>query len=242
VLENKKADNETLQKVYNKRFGENALLYDASDVGSNREAVAVGKPVVSKGALSAQARKNLMRAGIQKAGEVHPTKFDYKADDLPEEQLTDEQKRYREFIIAVSPLVLSHPLERVRFIDDDSLDMFGCTKWMKEGYIFTVNAGIQNVCDWKQNYDLFIHELAHFYVQRNDHLFDGFWRAVSDIGAKLAQVALDHPELFPKAAMKQLKPSMSDKGLPIRNALTHVQSDASQQDVAPSEQDQKVAA
>jgi hypothetical protein len=61
-----------------------------------------------------------------------------------------------------------------------------------------VNVGHHDVDDWKENYDLFIHELAHFHVQRNHHLFEGFWRAVSDIGAKLAQVALERPELFPK--------------------------------------------
>jgi hypothetical protein len=52
--------------------------------------------------------------------------------------------------------------------------------------------------NWRRNYDLFIHELAHHAVQRNDHLFEGFWRSVSDIGAKLAEIALERPELFPE--------------------------------------------
>ena len=61
-----------------------------------------------------------------------------------------------------------------------------------------MNVAKHDVSNWKENYDLLIHELAHFYVQRNDHLFAGFWAACSNIGAKLANVARTHPKLFPK--------------------------------------------
>lgn len=83
-------------------------------------------------------------------------------------------------------------------MDDDNSKIKGCTQWLDpKGFEFTVNIAFQDVTDWADNYSLFIHELAHFYVQRNDHLFEGFWRAVDDMGGRLASVALAHPELFP---------------------------------------------
>jgi hypothetical protein len=91
----------------------------------------------------------------------------------------------------------------VEFADDPDADLYGCTEWLDpKGYTFTVNVAHHDVEDWNRNYDLFIHEVAHFRVQRNDHLFEGFWRACSDIGAKLAQVALERPELFPTPVPK----------------------------------------
>jgi hypothetical protein len=44
---------------------------------------------------------------------------------------------------------------------------------------------------------LLIHELAHHKVQSNDHLCREFYETVTAIGAKIAQLALAQPELFP---------------------------------------------
>jgi hypothetical protein len=98
--------------------------------------------------------------------------------------------------------VLDRKLKKVQFANDPKAKLLGCTQWSPKDYVFTVNVGKHDVEDWDRNYDLFIHELAHFYVQRNDHLFEGFWRACSDIGAKLVQVALERPELFPTSVRR----------------------------------------
>ena len=92
----------------------------------------------------------------------------------------------------------------VKFINDPDIPILGCTKWMKATeYIFTVNVAHHDVEDWQANYDLVIHELSHHAVQRNDHLFEGFWRTASEMGAKLATVALTHPHLFPSQALEE---------------------------------------
>jgi hypothetical protein len=54
-----------------------------------------------------------------------------------------------------------------------------------------------DVHDWTENYEVIIHELAHHEVQSNDHLCREFYDTVTFIGARLAQVALEQPELFP---------------------------------------------
>jgi hypothetical protein len=199
AMESAHIKDEALKNLYRKRFGRGALLYDGSDIGSNREAVAKGRAVVSRGAVTPELRKKLIKVGIKKAGDEFSTHHDAPENIIPDHKLTAAQKRYKQFIQEVSPLVLKRSLKKVEFADDPDADLYGCTEWLDpKGYTFTVNVAHHDVTDWKRNYDLFIHELAHFYVQRNDHLFEGFWRACSNIGAKLANVALRRPKLFPK--------------------------------------------
>jgi len=62
--------------------------------------------------------------------------------------------------------------------------------------IMLVNLAYHNTEDWVENYDLFIHEMAHADVHNNDHLSHKFYGTVSRIGAKLAQLAVERPELF----------------------------------------------
>jgi hypothetical protein len=199
AAENGKTNKEVVKKVFEKRFGTNALIYDQSDIGSNKEAVAAGKVVVPKGSMTPEMRKNVLAAGVKKAGEEHSTKFIGSNTVIPEDRMTPSQKQFHQFIHDVAPLVLpERTLKAIKFVDDNDSKMKGCTQWLDpKGFEFTVNIAYQNVDDWPDNYSLFIHELAHFYVQRNDHLFDGFWRAVDDMGGRLAAVALTHPELFP---------------------------------------------
>jgi hypothetical protein len=199
AAENEKTDKGIVRKVFEKRFGKNALIHDQSDVGSNKEAVAAGKVIVPKGAMTPEMRKNALKAGVKKAGEEHSTKFKRSSKVIPEDQLTTEQKLYRQFIVNVAPLALpERPLKGIKFVNDFDSDMKGCTQWLDpRGFEFTVNVAHHDVTDWPDNYSLFIHELAHFWVQRNDHLFEGFWRAVDNVGGRLASIALAHPELFP---------------------------------------------
>lgn len=198
ALASPEIDPAAVRTVIEKRFGKNAVLFDGTDIGSNRECTAKNIPVMPRGTFTPEQRANVSKV-IKKAGEVCPTNKDYNSDKvIPPNKLSDAQVLYKKFILDVAPLMLDHRLEEVTFIDDESLEIYGCTKWMRaDEYIFTVNVAHHDVEDWHRNYDLLIHELAHHAVQRNDHLFEGFWRTASDIGAKLARIALTQPELFP---------------------------------------------
>jgi hypothetical protein len=204
AAENTKTDKTIIKKVFEKRFGTNAVIYDQGDLGANREATAAGKSVVPKGSMTPEMRKNVLAAGVKKAGEEFSTRFNLSGEHIPEDKMTTEQKQYRQFIKQVAPLVLPElPLNGIKFIDHEDSKVKGCTYFDAKGFRFVVNVFYHDVTDWADNYSLFIHELAHFYVQRNDHLFEGFWRAVDNLGGRLASVALAHPELFP------VKPSLS---------------------------------
>jgi hypothetical protein len=196
-MESKNATPEAVKTVFSKRFSPDAVLQDHSDIGANKEATAAGRQVVPTGALTKEVRKVLIEAGVKKAGEEFSTHLNGPDNIIPDEKLTAAQRRYKQFIEQVAPLVLEHKLKKVVFANDSKANLYGCTRFFDVDYVFTVNIAHHDVEDWDRNYDLFIHELAHFYVQRNDHLFEGFWRAVSDIGARLARIALSHPSLFP---------------------------------------------
>jgi hypothetical protein len=197
-LSSEKVSTKAIRNVVVKRFGKDAVIHDRNDLGSNREAAAAGRIVIPRGALTPEMRKNLVRAGVKKASAEFSTSVDAPIGIIPEKDLTKPQLRYKEFVEKVAPLVLGRKLKKVQFANDPKAKLLGCTQWSPKDYIFTVNVAKHDVEDWERNYDLFIHELAHHAVQRNDHLFEGFWRAVSDIGAKVARVALSHPRLFPK--------------------------------------------
>lgn len=207
ALASPKIEPEATKAIIEKRFGEKAVLYDASDLGSNRECVAEDRVVIPRNTFTKEQRANVNKV-VQKASDIHPTNLnlDTTTKRIPPEKLLDTQAVFKKFILDVAPLMLEHKLEEVRFIDDDTLDIYGCTKWMKaDKFIFTVNVANHDVEDWQRNFDLFIHELSHHAVQRNDHLFEDFWRTASEMGAKLVQIALDHPHLFPPQALLELK-------------------------------------
>lgn len=207
-MENEKTDKTVVKEVFQKRFGKDAVLYDHGDIGSNKEAVAAGRTVVPKGSMTPAMRKNVRAAGVKKAGETNSTKFRVSDKVISEDKMTKQQKQFRQFIQDVAPHVLpEHPLRGIKFINDKDSPIKGCTYFDAKGFEFTVNVAYQDVTDWADNYALFIHELAHFRVQRNDHLFEGFWRTVDDVGGRLAAVALRHPELFP------VKPSLAFSSL-----------------------------
>ena len=208
AIENDKTDKKVVKEVFQKRFGKEAVLYDHGDIGANKEAVAAGKVVVPVGAMTPEMRKNVRAAGVKKAGDEHSTKFRVSDKIIPEDRMTTEQRQFRQFIQDAAPHVLPEcPLRGVKFIDDKGSPVKGCTYFDAKGFVFTVNVAYQDVTDWPDNYALFIHELAHFRVQRNDHLFEGFWRTVDDVGGRLAAVALGQPELFP------VKPSLAFSSL-----------------------------
>ena len=205
ALSSPKIKPETVKTVIKQRFGEKAALYDPTDKGSNRECTAHDITVIPKGTFTREQTKNVAKV-VQKASDIHPTNTNYDTDRnlIPPDKLMDAQSIYKKFILDVAPLMLNHKVE-VKFINDPDIPILGCTQWMKATeYIFTVNVAHHDVEDWQANYDLVIHELSHHAVQRNDHLFEGFWRTASEMGAKLAELALTHPELFPAEVGKEV--------------------------------------
>ena len=85
-----------------------------------------------------------------------------------------------------------HPDQNV--FNATATNMVGCLKW--QSGIMLVNLALHNTEDWTANFDLFIHEMAHADGHNNDRLAHKFYNTVSEVGAKLAQLAIERPGLF----------------------------------------------
>jgi hypothetical protein len=201
AVETGKLSEEATKHIAKARFGDNAVLYDHSDIGSNKEATSKGANVVSRGAVSPEERKVFLQAGaLVKAGDVvefktNPDLQEAKKTLTPDEH-DDDMKTFVKLIEEVSPILINHAVT-VKIIDDPDVKIAGCTRWRKDSFLFEINLAHHDIHYWTKNYELLIHELAHHKVQSNDHLCREFYDTVTNLGAKLAQLTLDQPELFP---------------------------------------------
>jgi hypothetical protein len=202
ALKDKRVEAAAVKTVVTARFGKGAVVYDPSDVGANKDCTAQGMHVVHGGSLSKAVWENVKKAAAEDdgfmpaAGRVCPTHVE--ADDsktVDPEHYSSDLERFVDLIERVSPYLLEHAV-KVKVIDDPDGNVKGCTLWRKDTYIFTINRAHQDVSNWVSNYELLIHELAHHAVQKNDHLCAAFHEAVTNIGARLGQLALNQPDLF----------------------------------------------
>ncbi len=208
AVETGKLTNVTLQKVAVKRFGDKAVVHDHVDIGSNRKAAEKGANVLGRGSMSPGERKVFLGAGaLKKAGDVEEYKTEHDYDEpkktLTKNEYDTDQKRYVKLIEDVSPLLIGRTAQ-VKIIKDKALKIRGCSRWEKQGiqkgtFIFEINLSFHDCSDWEGNYYLLLHELAHHKVQCNDHLHEDFYETVNTLGAKLALLVLEQPEMFPEA-------------------------------------------
>jgi len=206
AVETGKLSPETTQKVANIRFGEKAVLFDHGDVGSNKEAVSKGVNVINRGAVSPEERRVFYNTGaLKKAGEVAEFKTEHSSapaqNTKAPNEYNDDEAKFAAFVGAVSPLLINHPVT-VKIVNDGSFHSEACIRFRKEFYELELNLAYHDVHDWESNYAIIIHELAHHKVQSNDHLCREFYDTVTIIGAQLAQLALEQPELFPTSIAK----------------------------------------
>jgi hypothetical protein len=194
-------DKETVDKVMTKRYGDKRAAVDPSDKGSKNEAASKGYTVVHGGSLTKEEWNSVKTfKSMPTTKEVAPTDYHgaLPAKVYKPEKYTPAMRRYEELIKVLSPILIGRKAT-VSFIDDSDIGFQGCTKrWKAGSYNFEVNLAFHDIDDAQQNYELLLHEMAHHREQSNDHLAHAFYEALNQLGAKLAQVALERPELFPK--------------------------------------------
>jgi hypothetical protein len=206
AIESGKLEPEVVKNIAVKRFGDNAVLRDHVDVGSNKEATSKGANVLGRGAISSAERRVFEQTGaLRKAGDVPDFKTEPELEE-PEnrkdpDQYDDDEKTFVRLVQIVSPILISRTVT-VKIVDDESFNAKACTRWRKDSFELELNLAFHDVHDWTSNYEVIIHELAHHKVQSNDHLCHEFYDTVTIIGAQLAQLALEQPELFPTSVAK----------------------------------------
>jgi len=211
-----KSTDEAVIHVKNIRFGEKAVSRDVSDIGSAKEAVSRGYSVIEGGSMSKEewARVRAVKTEdgsslIQTSAQVAPTDFKSTlspSEVIPPEKWTDEMRGYAGMVERVAPRLINLPVS-VQFIDNENAHIQGCFHkgfkrsgtargFKREFGKMTVNLTYHHVESSSDNYELLLHELAHNTLCSNDHLDKVFYDTVTELGAKLAILALTEPKLF----------------------------------------------
>jgi len=192
------AKEDTIKTMLGTRFGGREMVLPVkSDPGATREAQSKGVVVLDR-ALTGDLRKRVKdlknndgSAFVAPATEKYASMTEVNlGEEIPMQQWSQSTREYVSFIERVAPSLVGQRI-RVKVIDNDDTSVQGCLKW--QSGIMLVNLANHNTEDWVENYDLFIHEMAHTDVHNNDHLSHKFYGTVSRIGAKLAQLPLNVP-------------------------------------------------
>ena len=200
ALSDTECDSKAIDTSLNLRFGRNRVIFDPSDLESNKTAVSNGYTIIHGSQLSKKEWDNVKKTGTMKpSGQVFPTPHPESSPDgkppIPYEQLTDKQKlvvnftkrlakRIMDIDIKVNVYAIKNPF-RAWYGDKE----FSCNL-KRLGTHFFKNFP-HNL---KDALALIIHEFGHEYS--GDHLSKEYYKALCELGAKMAQLALDEPKCF----------------------------------------------
>ena len=191
---------EAVKTALTLRFGENAVRYDPSDPEANKRSVAEGRPVVYGGNLTSAEWSNANRAGaLPAAGVVTPSPKPYSPDGdpldvVPENEWTTGMQQIVNYAILIGQELLGCPVHVVvaREADWPYRATYGKGRLVfnlsRCGRAFFENGIADDVNR------LLIHEFAHHY--ESDHLSECYHKALADVGARLARLALNSPAMF----------------------------------------------
>ena len=190
---------EAVERIVELRFGPKRVSYDPSDPEANKLAVVKGYQVVHGGNLSGNEWGMVRRTGaILPAGRVTPSPRPY-SEDGEQMQEVDESswsprmhsvvalaKRLGTRLTGVEPAVVI-----VSKIGWPFLATYGPGR-------LTLNLGRLGQKSFEGDLqpilDLLLHEVSHHL--EGDHLSQSYHRAITMLGAKMAVLALDEPEVF----------------------------------------------
>jgi hypothetical protein len=195
-----RASIEAVKAAVTLRFGENAVRYDPSDPEANKRSAAEGRPVVYGGSLTAAEWSNASRAGVlPAAGVVTPSPKPYSSegkplDLIPESEWTKGMWQIADYAEGIGNLLLDSVID-VTFAREPHWP-YGATygkgrltfNYSRCGRAFFENGVTDEVNR------LLIHEFAHHY--ESDHLSEGYYKALADVGARFVRLALEQPEVF----------------------------------------------
>lgn len=192
---------ETISKAVDLRFGEKRVIYDPSDPEANKIAVSKGYTVIHGGMLNAGEWEHVRTAGVAlPAGQVTPSPKPFSQDGtplktIPASEWSQEIRNTVEYFGRVASALIGEHVH-VDVVNESAWPFravysrpplrvilnLGCLgkKWF-------ANPGSEAMLR------LLIHELGHHYA--SDHLSSEYHDALAMIGARLAQLALEQPDL-----------------------------------------------
>jgi hypothetical protein len=195
---------EALEAMLAGRYGEKVVAYSPSDPEANKIAVSQGFTVLTGGSLPKDVWANVKSHGLVKsAAQVTPSpRPEGERQEKPREQWTDGMLRHAAFVRLLSFKLMMADVE-IAVVDDPTSMNFSAAFMRlphsnKGRFSFNYRSLGAKFFDLSPvdegPLSLTIHELGHFY--ESDHLSRGYYKALTDLGARCARVALDDPGFF----------------------------------------------
>lgn len=205
AVEDERCEQAAVERSVTLRFGDKRAVYDPSDPEANKRLVSQGYTLMHGSTMSKGEWANVRRyEAAMPAGQLAPTMGAYSTDpDAPPVDIIDPSKY---------TMVQAKTVAYVQRIGDRLLGFKPKVKivrttngfaaaWLpREIHLNLTRLGHHwfGLCasgdQLVEVNDLLLHEFGHHY--ESDHLSAEYHRAVTKLGAKLAQLALDQPELF----------------------------------------------
>jgi len=182
------------------QFGEKRDIFDPSDPESNKTAVSNGYTVIHGSQLSKEEWENVKKTGTTlPAGQVFPTPHPEFGPDgeppKPYESLSDKQKLVVDYTKRLAKRVMGIDIKvNVYSVDNKFRAWYGHREFSYN--LKCVNAKFFNTFpnNLTEVLALIIHEFGHEYS--DDHLSIEYHDALCRLGAKMALLARDEPDLF----------------------------------------------
>jgi len=192
---------EAVEKVMEERFGQKRVIVDPSDPEGTKIAMSQGYQVVFPGALSKGEWQNVRNSGaILPAGQVTPSPKPYSPDGRPEKvkpesEWTPDMRRRVDFCKNLFSALVGKLLSVSIVVEpmESWVANFGgqrlCLNYGKLGkrWFALPNRDVEVL-------DLLLHEFVHHTAK--DHLSHEMHEHATRLGAKLANLCLDKPEMF----------------------------------------------
>ena len=190
----------TVKNLMDLRFGAKRVAFDPSDTEANHRAASEGYTLVYGSQMSKTEWDLAKAAGaIAPAGQVMPTPRPHSSENgrainvVSQEKWTDDMRRVVAYVEQVARHLIGADVQ-VRIIHEFSMP-FAATYGQRCMDFNLARLGR----NWftgplAQINSLVIHELGHEYSM--DHLSSDYYRALTDLGARLTDLALENPWLF----------------------------------------------
>jgi hypothetical protein len=198
------ASKDLVKKVFDLRFGEDALVFDPSDLEANQRALAAGRTLVTGSQMSREEWSNVRNYGLSvPAGKVY---FDHKIETSPDgepwtpvSEVTRGMLQVAQFAREFAAFALNIRIQ-VDFVAETTMGIAACYG----GRCLKYNVGRLGYAAFENGLtdkllDLTIHELAH--EKASNHLSEEFYDACTMLGAKAAIFALHNPHVYQEAGL-----------------------------------------
>jgi hypothetical protein len=192
---------EAVQTVLTQQYGVKRTVYDPSDPEANSNAVANGYVVIHGGAYNGSQWDTIRRAqAAAPAGQLFPTPKPYDpegkpARHIPEDEWTPGMRAVADFCKMAAKHVMDANITVV--MENEFTQPYGANYGHRR-LTFNVPKLRKSWFDLANNFTgvvkLVIHEFGHHYAM--NHLDEDYHDALSKLGAKLTQLALQNPKLF----------------------------------------------